>query len=239
MVFYAPVVVLAMAAWPALNRRATRIARWVLALVLVTIAGVGTLYFWSDETWGPRYDHVLIAPVMLGLAVAEVQPRQARIWRAVWILAAALGLYVALIGQLFWYGHLFGVMERAHASELARIQYDPTWNPIEFHSKLLGYRLGVADPVFRPLRRWWFARPVRESIPVADYARFEPLALYEGGPPFKGGRVVPGARPLHLLALLLGLILAGVAAASALGAGSRVDARSEPEPPLRPDDEPD
>jgi len=239
LVFYAPVVVLALAAWPALRRREARVARWVLVLALVTVAGVGTLYFWSDETWGPRYDHVLIAPMMLALAVAEAPSKLGRLWWAAWVVAAALGLYVAVIGQLFWYGHLFGVMERAHASELARIQYDPTWNPIEFHSKLLGYRLGVADPAFRPLRRWWFARPVRESIPIVDYARFEPLVLYEGGPPFRGGRVVPGARPLHLLALLLALILGGVVTGSALGAGSRSRAGSAREPPLRPGAAPD
>jgi len=126
---------------------------------------------------------------------------------------------VALIGQLFWYGHLFGVMERAHASELARIQYDPTWNPIVFHSKLLGYRLGVEDSFFRPLRRWWFGIPVRERISVVDYARFEPLVLYENGPPFRGGRVVPGARALHALALALGLILLGALTRSALAPG--------------------
>jgi len=216
LIFYAPVVVLALAAWPALRRREARVARWVLVLALVTVAGVGTLYFWTDETWGPRYDHVLIAPMMLALAVAEAPSKLGTLWRAAGVVAAALGVYVAVIGQLFWYGHLFGVMERAHASELARIQYDPTWNPIVFHSKLLGYRLGVADPIFRPLRRWWFGIPVREHISVVDYARFEPLVLYEGGPPFRGGRVVPGARLVHTIALLLGMILGGAVTRSGL-----------------------
>ena len=206
-VFYSPAVILALAAWPDLNRRAAPVARWVLVLAVSTIAGMGTRSFWAEETWGPRYDHVLIAPLLLSLAAADVRPGLLRFWKAAWVLAAALGGYVAVVGLLFWYGHLFGVMERARASELSRIQYDPTWNPIEFHSRLLAYRLGLADATFRPRRQWWYATSVRESIYIGDYARFEPLILNDRGVPLRGGRVVPGARWAHLLAFVASLVL--------------------------------
>jgi hypothetical protein len=221
LVFYAPVAILGLMAWPDLNRRAGRVARWVLLLALTTIVGMGTRYFWADETWGPRYDHVLLAPFMLGLAVVEVRPRLLRFWQGAWALAAVFGLFVAVLGQLFWYGHLAGVMQRAHANELNRILYDPTWNPIEFHARLLEYRLGIGDPTFRPPGRWWFTGPALEDVYVGDVARFEPLILYDGGPPRGGGRVVPGARRLHLLAFGAGLAVIGLVVVSTLGARSR------------------
>ena len=231
LVFYAPAAILALAGWPDLHRRAGPVARFVLVLALCTILGVGTLFFWADETWGPRYDHVLVAPLLLGLAAVEIGPARRRIWPSAWALTAAAGAYVALVGVLFWYGHLGGAMQRAHANELSRIVYDPAWNPIEFHSHLLEYRLGLAGPAFRPPGRWWFAGPALDSFSIVDAARFEPLILYEGGPPWRGGRVVPGARRLHLLALLAGIALTGGVVASAVRARSRPrPASPEPNP---------
>jgi hypothetical protein len=208
---YAPVAVLALLGCRAAAcRRRPEVVFALLSFAGLAL-GFSLLLPWSEETWGPRYLHSAVAPLVVALGVC-------RGWRppslrrdAVLCLAVLAGVAVNALGVAVYYGTLHGVMTTAGESSLAAIQHDPAWNPVRFHAWVLGEWL--ADPEAAPGRPhpwvverfWWYERPAGEGpvvVDVADRVRPQPFLLRFWHRPPPGLGWVPEAL---LLALLAGL----------------------------------
>jgi len=107
--------------------------------------GCSVLIYWSDETWGPRYLHVAIAPLIicLALAIRRIQFRLGA--KAVLAALASWGLVVGFLGAFFYYGLLQGVAAATSPSTLEQLQGDVQWNPILFHARLFKLWLRSSD----------------------------------------------------------------------------------------------
>ena len=157
---YAPVTVLGLLAIPLL-RRGQHGLKWFTLLTLGGLAGgFSLLTDWSDETWGPRYLHSAVAPLVLCLGL--IRPRfRARIWAPVAALALA-GFCVAFLGAFFTYGSLQGAATLTGQDTLEAYQGDVVWNHIRFNARLLSIWMkngGSQPSVWVPEHHWFYAVP--------------------------------------------------------------------------------
>lgn len=142
------------------GREARRpIAVFALLTLIGLAAGASIVRVWSDETWGPRYLHSAIAPLLLCLSFVG----QGRRWPEVAMFATTFvaGLAISLLGSLFYYGQLHRAMIESSQSTLGAIQYAPEWNHIRFNARLARIRLSrPAEPQYWPPDpEWWFEPP--------------------------------------------------------------------------------
>src|SRR5207253_5615063 len=99
--------------------------------------GSAVVSWWSEETWGPRYLHSAVAPLLLCLAAAR-RDRPFRLKREVPLAAlAGCGLFVSFLGVTFYYGLLHRAALASTRSNLETIQNDPGWNHVRFNLELL------------------------------------------------------------------------------------------------------
>ena len=176
---FAPVCLLALVALPRAFASHRRLAWFALLTLVGLTGGFSLLRNWSDETWGPRYLHAAIAPLVLCYAAAAGDRITRGRWAASLAVAASLGFVISSLGALFYYGSLHGVIGKAGQSTLEALQGDPIWNHYRFNARLLGIwvsRLG--DPpspyLWTPSHQWFFVKPDGAApwIPVdlAPYA---------------------------------------------------------------------
>ncbi len=213
---YAPLVGLALWRLP----QAWRVNRTLVCFALLVLGGLvggfALVVVWTDETWGPRYLHSAIAPLLMCLALArtgvERPPR-----RDLPLLAlAVLGLLISLPGALISYTKLHQAASRTSQSTLTALQYDPAWNHIRFNYKLLSLwfeaRRGVStSPSFwPPAPHWWFAQPADapplKPTDLRELAIAQPFVLQEWRPSF----LVPHKMFQALRLLALGCLIASL-----------------------------
>jgi hypothetical protein len=151
-----------------------RLVTFAVLVLSGQLLGICLLFFWSDETWGPRYLHSSVAPLVLCLAVAKAgRPFSVRREMPLLSLGAA-GTLVALLGSLFWYGYLSQAAGPPLLSTIENYQYDIDFNHIRFNARLarvwldngrdghvelwpphqkIWYTKGKRPPRFRPRRQ--------------------------------------------------------------------------------------
>lgn len=162
---FAPVVILGLLAIPRAFAADRRLAVFAVLTIAGLAGGFALLDVWSDETWGPRYLHSAVAPLVLCLAAAR-RAKPARLRHEVPLaVAAGLGFAVSLLGALFYYGSLAGVAFRTVPVTIGTFQGDPVWNHVRFNARLLEVWLRMrtgrsTGPEFlRPGRPWNFRDP--------------------------------------------------------------------------------
>jgi hypothetical protein len=201
LLFYAPLAVLGLVGIGGVFRRSRRVAIFAILTTSGLVGGFSLLKIWSDETWGPRYLHSAIAPLLLCLALSDgVLGR--RVGRAVACLLAAAGLVVSLLGALFYYGWTSAAARIAGQSNLEWIQSDVVWNPIRFDLRLLRVILdGGRGKEWVAAHYWWFFRepgsPPEAVIDLSRYAHLQGVLFRPECP--------PAARVLLVLSGLSGL----------------------------------
>ncbi len=197
---YAPLTLLAVIALP----RAFRVAPRVGVFAALTLAGLAgglcLLGMWSDETWGPRYLHSAIAPLVLCLAASRRErPFRLRTEPAL-VLAVAIGLAVSFLGVAFYYGTLMAVATSATTPTLETLQSDMTWNHVRFNGRLLRVWLrssrGAAYPQYLPAGWFWSFRrleqpPDWKRVDLTPYAHPQPLLLRALEPGSPARRTAP------------------------------------------------
>jgi hypothetical protein len=184
---YAPVTVLGLLAIPLLPR-SQRGLKWFTLLTLGGLAGgFSMLTDWSDETWGPRYLHSAIAPLVLCLGLSRLRFRM----RATAALAglAAAGFCVAFLGAFFTYGSLQGAATLADQDTLEAYQGDVVWNHIRFNARLFNIwirnRNSVAPgpSMWIPEHHWFYAVPAGATpwkpIDLAPFAHPQSISMRE------------------------------------------------------------
>jgi hypothetical protein len=158
---YCPVLVLSFLSLGKAYRRQPELVVFALLTLGGMIGGFSIIRMWAEETWGPRYLHVAIAPLLLCLAATKSSVEF--IWRKEMLLLTllAFGFWVSLLGSLFSYTALHLAAIQSRQSTLEHIQHDLRWNHIRFNWQLLKLCVsGDAQAKLWPApSRWWFARP--------------------------------------------------------------------------------
>jgi hypothetical protein len=183
-----------------------RLVTFAVLVLSGQLLGTCLFFFWSDETWGPRYLHSSVAPLVLCLAVAKAgRPFGVRREMPLLTLGAA-GTLVALLGSLFWYGYLFRAAGPVLLSTIENYQYDVDFNHIRFNARLarvwLDSRRARHVDLWPPHQRSWYPkgrvpprfRP-RRQVSLRSFAIPQP-ALLAPEPPLP--------RAVWLTALVLG-----------------------------------
>jgi hypothetical protein len=219
LLIYAPLVFLALWRLPQAWRVNQSLVSFALLVLGGLIGGFALVVVWTDETWGPRYLHSAIVPLLMCLAAAKSGLKHTPRRDAPLLVLAMLGILVSLPGVLVAYTRLHQAAIASSQSTLSTLQYDPTWNHIRFNYKLLGLWLEAirgASPAparWPPAPRWWFEQPTDaaplKTVDLRELAIPQPLVLQEWRPSFfvpnKVFQVIRGGT-LACLVLSLGLL---------------------------------
>jgi len=137
LIIYCPPILLALIALHRVHRESPRLAIFAGLALLGLMAGSSLLWCWSDETWGPRYLHAAIAPLLVSFAVTK-KAVQFRFRKEIPLLVlVSLGVAVSFVGSLFYYGTLQRVATQTSQATIENFEYNPNWNHIRFNAKLL------------------------------------------------------------------------------------------------------
>lgn len=205
---FAPVAFLGLCCLGRAWRRAPDAAAFALLALAGLALGYGLLACWTDETWGPRYLHAAVAPliVVLGAAWRELRGRT-------WLLsvAAAAGVVVSALGVAVEYGALHKAAMATNDCALSTLQHDPTWNHPRFNLRVLRSWWSIRGDtaasglVYLPDRQWWCDSATSPVLPkaadISSLAHPQPLLLRAwSNPPLDGLRIVRWALLTGLLA---------------------------------------
>ena len=155
LIVFVPLALIALYVLP----RVTVTHRWLAVFAILVLGGLAggfsLLRNWSDETWGPRYLHSAVAPLILCLAASiGAAPNKRRFLLPV-TTTILLGAYPAFLGAFFYYGALHSTQNATSQPTLEGLQSDPVWNHIQFNDRLLEIWLESDEPP--PRRTWWTA----------------------------------------------------------------------------------
>jgi hypothetical protein len=165
LLIYAPVVALSLAGLREAYRAQPRVVVFALLALAGQIGGFSLVYLWAEETWGPRYLHAAVAPLVIALAASRTTVRFE--WRKqLPLLALAIvGLAVSFLGSFFAYTPLHIAAIKSGQSSLEALQYDLRWNHVRFNLKLMQIWASARwSPIteaqsWPPALHWWFERP--------------------------------------------------------------------------------
>lgn len=187
LLIYCPVLIICLAVLHKVYKTNPRLVIFVILATAGLIGGCSLFYYWSEETWGPRYLHSCIAPLIVCFAAARASVRFR--WRRETPLLALTvwGVAVSFLGVFFYYGSLHLAATQAIHPTIEAFQYEPEWNHIRFNAKLMqewihGSRPdGDIAPWPPPRHRWY---PENDELPMMnpektanlhDYALPQPL----------------------------------------------------------------
>ena len=188
--------------------------------VYLSAPGFSILIPWTDENWGPRYLYSSIAPLVLASLSSVGESRFASVRESPLVVAVIFGLFVSVLGAAYSYGALHHVATETTQSTLEALQGDPVWNHVKFNARLLQVWIGShwgGSTVWRPYHHWYFSVPF-DAPPLKSFDLrevMEPQAVLVRSWP-------TAEKPFrllwlfHLLALLGGCTLIGMAAARIL-----------------------
>ncbi len=175
LLIFAPVVILSLLRLPQAYRANPRLVIFALLVLGGLAGGYSLVTVWTEETWGPRYLHSAIAPLVICLSASNslIPPRGQfgdRLGNRMsdmkkLVLAAVLGMLVNLPGALVAYTELHQAATNSSRSTLTALQYDPAFNHVRFNYRLLGLWMaakfgGANQPaLWPPPPAWWFAKP--------------------------------------------------------------------------------
>jgi hypothetical protein len=140
LLIYCPVTLLSLAWLPRAWREDRLVTSFGVLALTGLVAGFAPLFFFTEETWGPRYLLPTVAPLIVCLAAA-VRPAAFRLKKAVPLLVlASWGLFVSFLGIFFEYHslHVVAITLMGRTLTLEQLQHDSEWNPIRFDTRLLG-----------------------------------------------------------------------------------------------------
>ncbi len=205
LLLYAPLVLLSFCAIPS----AWRIRRDLTLFVLLTagglVGGFALDIYYADETWGARYLHTCVAPLVLLIGAS----RDRFSWRrdAAMIPLTALGTVISFLGAFYYYGNMHAASIRAGENNLAELVGDAKWNQITFNARLFAiwWRSPPGAVLWTPTQHWMWEippdAPRAKTIDLTEWAQPQSLLLRGWNVPRKGRFGV-----LWFLLLLAGLI---------------------------------
>jgi hypothetical protein len=186
---FAPVLLLSIFAFPHALRKHRETAVFGLLVTACTVAFLSILVIPADELWGPRFMHVVNAPLLLVIGAAWSRFQ----WRshAALLILAAAGLAVSFLGAFYYYGERGGAAGASDQSVLEWLAGDNVWNEVVFNARLFGVWVkGGADPApWTPVHIWAWERPPNappwKTVNLREYADPQSFMLYYWNMPLK------------------------------------------------------
>jgi len=209
---YAPITLLSVFAIPKIFRSDRSIAVFALLVTGCTVLFISIFRNPADETWGERYLHVAIAPLML--CIGYERPRFA--WRSQVpaMVLAVIGVCISFLGAFYYYGVLDFASKEAGQNTMEWITGDGVWNPVQFDARL--FRVWLSDSGNSPVR-WtpqhiwvWTAPPDAppwRSINLRDYCTPQSFMVRFWHLPKQGQ--VAAIFAIYPTCLILGVLLLG------------------------------
>lgn len=199
---YCPVIIISFAVLNKVYKTNRRLVMFVILVTVGLIGGCSLFFYWSEESWGPRYLHPCIAPLIVCFAAARASVRF-RWRREIPLLALTIwGIAVSFLGVFVYYGSLHRAATQCMRPTIEAFQYEPEWNHIRFNAKLLqewmiGSRSEGDAATWPPARHRWYPAPgespssyPERTINLHDYANPQPLLLCNWST-VKGGSIEP------------------------------------------------
>lgn len=215
--FYSPLMLWSLVKMPAAYRTHRVLVIFALLVLLGLAGGFSLVEVWTDETWGPRYLHSAVGPLLISLAATGSRGAFHRRPEAGWIACALLGTAVSFLGVFFSYSVLHQAMIGATQQTLSAMQHAPEWNHIRFNGKLFmiwaGERIDRSPgPVKWPPEPYWMFEkpadaPAVKTVDLRELADPQPLPARQWKGPNGAPAVVRILRPILMLCLAAGLIL--------------------------------
>jgi hypothetical protein len=211
---YAPVLILAVFAVPRALCGHRALTVFALLAVGSTAAELAILRVVGDETWGLRYMHFAVAPLLV--VIGAVRSRFH--WRQdVPLLAlAAIGAAISFLGAIYYYGVMHFASMKAGQNTVEWLVGDPVWNHVRFNAKLFQVWLGGGrKPVpWTATHTWMYSAPsdaqAWKSIDLREFCEPQSLMLRLWHAPKQGAAL--GYFSFYLSALVVG----GLAMAAAI-----------------------
>ncbi len=214
LLLYAPLILLSLYAVPCAWRVRRDLTLFVLLTVGGLVGGFALVAYYADETWGARYLHSCVAPLVLLIGAS----RSRFSWRdAAMIPLTALGVVISFLGAFYYYGNMHAASIRAGENNLAELVGDANWNQITFNARLFAiwWESPPGPVLWTPTQRWMWEippdAPPAKTINLAEWAQPQSLLLRSWNLPRKGYLAVGWV--LLLLAGLIGptmLVIAGL-----------------------------
>lgn len=145
LVFYAPVVVVALVAIPFAFRRKPAEVLMLLAIVVANLAIFGRFFQWhGEQAWGPRYMQVVLPAFVLIIAPVLADPLGAA-WRRGLVAVGIVGAAVSMLGSTIYFNAYFAYAGERLGTEQVDgepalwrpMHFDPEWSAIVGHARLL------------------------------------------------------------------------------------------------------
>jgi hypothetical protein len=186
---FAPVLLIAVFAIPRSFVKRQDLTVFVLLLTGSMLAFLSLLIAPSDEVWGPRYLHVLIAPLLLCIGAAW-SGSSWKLYCAV-IVFATVGMVISFLGAFFYYGNRSGAMFEAGLNTMEWINGDPLWNEITFNARTFRvWRKGCPSTMWMPHHVWVWEAPKGaapwKSIDLQYFCTPQTMLFREWGNPLEG-----------------------------------------------------
>lgn len=218
LLIFAPVTLICLGVLPAAYRTHRNLAIFALLTLGGLAGGFSLLTNWADETYGPRYLHSALIPLLLCFAAVYATLSRPARW-AFYALALA-GVYPSFVGALFRYGSLHEVQQFTRQNTLQALQGDIVWNHIRFDSRLFSIwaqrQWGLKpDPYWTPQHQWFYppappGAPVDPKVDLSSWAHPQAVLLNAWNEELKGVAVVTWH--IYFASLFVGLMLLVVAA---------------------------
>jgi hypothetical protein len=163
---YAPPLIASIYALPRAYRKCRELTIYAVLVTACTLGFLVLLKYPADEVWGPRYLHLIIAPLTLCMGLAW--PRFP--WRSeglALVVLALLGLVISSFGAFYYYGVRDFAMTEASQNTLERISGDNDWNHILFNARLFQVWLSNTNgaPVLWTPQHIWVWVPPSDAPP--------------------------------------------------------------------------
>jgi hypothetical protein len=172
LLWYSPTVLLSLAGWPALRRRASGLAWGTAALCILQVALFAAWWSWhGGVSWGPRFLIPVVPVLAVWLAPVIERSWTSRPWRIGVSVAVVLGVGVNLLGALIPY--------RAYTLFLTNVVWQ--WDFAGMTSGLYDYLVSdiAHSPLLGHLALLWGGWPLQLAwlVPVNSVALLAALAL--------------------------------------------------------------
>jgi hypothetical protein len=173
---YAPVLIASIYAVPRAFRTNREVVIYALLVTACTLGLLALLKYPTDETWGCRYMHLAIAPLVLCIGAAW--PRAGGRTVAPLAVLAVVGAAVSFLGAFYYYGVQDFAMKDAGQNTAEWITGDTVWNPVQFNARL--FRVWISEsgnvPVLWTPKHIWVWTPPPDApswktINLRDYCQ--------------------------------------------------------------------
>jgi hypothetical protein len=206
---FAPILIAIFWAVPRAFRSRRDIAIFATLVLVCTIGFLSILNYTTDETWGTRYLHVAIAPLLLCIGAAWPQVS----WRAHLPLAVltVVGIVVSFLGSFFYYGARGVASDDARQNTMEWLTSDTVWNEVTFDARLfqVWWHGGTEPVLWTPAHLWVWTPPTDvpawRSVDLRKLADSQSFVFYHWRRPLDPS--VESWLRFYLMSLVIGVLM--------------------------------